>query len=106
MNKGRKTTKEERAEIVAFCIANGKDYALTTEKYNISYQQIYSWVRKYEANGLDGLSDKRGKNKPVEEMSEAERFKLEKKLLEAKIKDLEMENAILKKLKELERKWY
>ena len=38
-------------------------------------------------------------------MSEAERLKLEKKLLEAKIKDLEIENAILKKLKELERKW-
>jgi transposase len=81
------------------------DYALATEKYNISYQQIYSWVRKYEANGLNGLLDKRGRTKPLEEMSEAERLKLEKKLLEAKIKDLEIENAILKKLKELERKW-
>ena len=31
MNKGRKTTQEERAEIVAFCIENGKDYALAMQ---------------------------------------------------------------------------
>ena len=37
MNKGRKTTQEERAEIVAFCIENNKNYTLTVEKYNISY---------------------------------------------------------------------
>lgn len=44
MNKERKTTQEERAEIVAFCIENGKDYRLAMEKYSVSYQQIYSWV--------------------------------------------------------------
>jgi len=37
MNKGRKTTQEERAQIVAFCIENGKDYGLTMEKYGVSY---------------------------------------------------------------------
>ncbi len=36
MNKGRKTTLEERTEIVAFCIANGKDYGSTAEKYGVS----------------------------------------------------------------------
>ena len=46
MNKGRKTTQEERVEIVAFCIEHGKDYGLAMEKYGVSYQQIYSWVRK------------------------------------------------------------
>jgi len=46
MNKGRKTTREERAEIVAFCIENNKNYTLTVEKYNISYQQIYSGLVK------------------------------------------------------------
>ena len=44
MTKGRKTTQEERAEIVAFCIEHGKDYGLTVETYRVSYQQIYSWV--------------------------------------------------------------
>ena len=31
MTKGRKTTQEERAEIVAFCIEHNKDYGLTVE---------------------------------------------------------------------------
>ena len=32
MNKGRKNTQEESAEIVAFCIENGKKYGLVMEK--------------------------------------------------------------------------
>ena len=31
MTKGRKTTQEERAQIVAFCIKHGTNYALTVE---------------------------------------------------------------------------
>ena len=42
MIKGRKTTQEERTEIVAFCIEHGKDYGLTVETYDVSYQQVYS----------------------------------------------------------------
>lgn len=37
MTKGRKTTQQERAEIVAFCIEHGKNYVLTGETYNVSY---------------------------------------------------------------------
>lgn len=105
MNKGRKTTQEERAEIVAFCIENGKNYGLAMEKYGVSYQQIYSWVRKYEEKGVEGLTDRRGKAKPEDELTEADRLRMENKILQAKIKDQEMEIAILKKLKELERGW-
>ena len=102
MNKGRKTTQEERAEIVAFCIENGKDYGLTIEKYGVSYQQIYSWVRKYEERGVKGLSDRRGKSKPEDELTESDRLRMENKILQAKIKDQEMEIKLLKKLRELE----
>ncbi|OOM76175.1 helix-turn-helix domain-containing protein [Clostridium sp. BL-8] len=42
MNKGRKTTYEERMEIVSFCIANADDYKLAADKFNVSYQQVYS----------------------------------------------------------------
>ena len=101
-NKGRKTTQEERAEIVAFCIENGKDYGLAMEKYGVSYQQIYSWVRKYEAKGVDGLTDRRGKAKPKDELTEADRLRMENKILQAKLKDMEMENKLLKKLRELQ----
>ena len=101
MTKGRKTTQEERAQIVAFCIEHGKDYALTVETYQVSYQQIYSWVRKYDAAGVDGLVDRRGKTKPKDELTEAERLRQENRMLQAKLKDKEMEIALLKKLREL-----
>ena len=51
MTKGRKTTQAERAEIVAFCIEHNKDYGLTVETYNVSYQQVYAWVREHEEGG-------------------------------------------------------
>ena len=101
MTKGRKTTQEERAQIVAFCIEHGKDYGLTVETYKVSYQQIYSWVRKYEACGVDGLVDRRGKAKPEDELTEAERLRQENRMLQAMLKDKEMEIALLKKLREL-----
>ena len=96
MTKGRKTTKEERAEIVAFCIGHGKDYGLTVQTYKVSYQQIYSWVKKYEQKGAEGLVDRRGKAKPEDELSEADRLRMENKILLAKLKDREMEIALLK----------
>ena len=101
MTKGRKTTQEERTEIVAFCIEHGKDYGLTVETYRVSYQQIYAWVKKYEEKGVKGLTDRRGKTKPENELTEEERLRQENKILQAKIKDQEMEIALLKKLREL-----
>lgn len=101
MTKGRKTTQGERAEIVAFCIEHGKDYGLTVETYKVSYQQIYAWVRKYEEKGVKGLTDRRGKAKPENELTEEDRLRQENKILQAKIKDQEMEIALLKKLREL-----
>ena len=101
MTKGRKTTQEERAEIVAYCIEHGKDYGLTVETYKVSYQQIYAWVKKYEEKGIIGLIDRRGKAKPESELTEEERLRQENKILQAKIKDQEMEIALLKKLREL-----
>ena len=101
MTKGRKTTQEERAEIVAFCIEHNYDYGLTVETYNVSYQQVYAWVRKYEEGGVDKLRDNRGRTKPVEEMTEVEKLKAEMKILEAKNRQLEIENEFIKKLQEL-----
>ena len=102
MTKGRKTTQQERAEIVAFCIEHGKDYPLTIQTYGVSYQQIYLWVRKYEEKGVDGLADGRGRTKPESEMTEIEKLRAENRILQAKNLDLEIENAFIKKFKELE----
>ena len=105
MTKARKTTFEERVEIVQFCIANGKNYGLTMDKFNVSYQQIYLWVRKYEEKGVDGLVDRRGKSKPENELTELDRLKAENKMLAAKNQELQMEIDVIKKLKEVERRY-
>ena len=105
MTKARKTTFEERIEIVQFCIANGKNYGLTMDKFNVSYQQIYLWVRKYEEKGVDGLVDRRGKSKPENELTQLDRLKAENKMLAAKNQELQMEIDVIKKLKEVERRY-
>jgi transposase len=104
MTKGRATTLEERIEIVTYCIEQGKDYGAAIERYRVSYQQIYSWVRKYEQSGVSGLADKRGKRKKPEGMTEVERLRAENRLLQAENKRKEMEIALLKKLQEVERR--
>ena len=105
MTKGRGTTLQERIEIVSHCISNNKDYGKTIEQYGISYQQIYSWVRKYEKDGSDGLADRRGKRKDEASMTEVERLRAQLKLKEAENYRLQMENELLKKLEALERGW-
>lgn len=105
MTRGRGTTIQERIEIVSHCIANNKDYGKTIEQYGVSYQQIYSWVRKYEKGGPDGLADRRGKRKDEASMTEAERLRAQLKLKEAENLRLLMENELLKKLEALERGW-
>lgn len=104
MVKGRKTTLEERIEIVQDCISNRRDYGQVIEKHKVSYQQVYAWVRKYEEHGIDGLADRRGKRRDPSDMTEMEKLRAELKLMEAKLKRAEIENELLKKVEEIERR--
>jgi transposase len=104
MTRGRKTTYEERVKIVSFCIENNDDYQLASEKYQVSYQQVYSWTVKYKQRGTEALVDRRGKKKGSEELTEPEKLAAQVRLLEAENKRLQMENGFLKKLKEVERR--
>lgn len=102
MAKSRKTTKDERIEIVNYCLDNNKDYKGTAIKYGVNYAQVYSWVNKFKELGPEGLSDGRGRKKPESELTDLEKLKLENERLQAKNKYLEMENEALKKLEEVE----
>ena len=104
MAKARKTTYEERVEIVNDCLEHELNYKETAVKYGVNYAQVYTWVKKYKANGEEGLSDKRGCKKTETEMTVEEKLRHELKKSEAKRKYLEMENAALKKLEEIERR--
>ena len=93
--KGRKTSYEKQVEMVTYCIKYGMDYTQAAEKYQVSYQQIYQWTRKYPSNGVERLIDKRGKRKPETEMSELEKLCAENKLLQAKKLRTQLEVAII-----------
>ena len=103
-NKPRKTTQDERLRIVEHCIANENNYAMTAKEFNCSYGQVYSWVKKYEVQGIDGLYDRRGRNKPTDELTELERLQAENRLLRAQAKQQQMEIDFLKKLDAVERR--
>lgn len=104
MTKGRVTTWQERIDIVLYCLSNGEDYTKAASHFHVSYQQVYSWVKKYEAGGEEALRDGRGRTKAPEELTEADRHKLAMQKLEYENARLRAENAFLKKLEELERR--
>lgn len=102
----RKTTLEERIEIVNYCLEHDKDYKGTAELFDVSYMQVYQWVRKYLASGETGLADRRGQHKTEEQLTETEKLQRKVKILERQLREKEMENELLKKVQEIERRRY
>ena len=99
----RKTTLEERKEIVRYCIENGQDYKSTAQKYDVSYSQVYSWVRKFKTKAEVGLEDRRGHHKDDDEVSELERLRRENNRLKQQLREKDMLYELLKKVEEFER---
>ena len=93
----------ELKEIVDYCINHNRDYKGTASIYNVSYSQVYSWVKKYDVQGDDGLTDRRGRHKTDEEVNELERLRRENIRLKRQLQEKDMLNELLKKVQELER---
>ena len=105
MTTSRRTTKEERIQIVKDCLANGGNYGETAIKHNVSYQQVYGWVKRYKELGDAGLEDRRGRRKADQKpRSEIEKLQIENERLKHELYMMKMERDLLKKVKELERK--
>ena len=105
MTKGRETTQTERIAIAQACVANGKNYGEVAVRYNVSYQQARSWTLKYIEGGEAALEDRRGhRKKDQQPRTELEQAQIEIEHLKHKMKMLEMENRLLKKLEEIERR--
>ena len=105
MKQGRETTQEERIAIAKDCLENGSNYGETAIKYNVSYQQVYTWVKKFSELGEAGLEDRRGKRTASQEpRSELEEMKVKMAKLEHELYMAKMERDLLKKLDEIERR--
>ena len=99
----RNTTIKERKEIVEYCIDHNRDYKGTASIYDVSYSQVYSWVKKYDTKGEEGLTDKRGQRKADDEVDELERLRRENLRLKRQLEEQDMVVELLKKVKEFER---
>ena len=75
------------------------------ELQEVSRSQARTWTLKYRETGESGLEDRRGKRKHEQEpRSEQEQMQIRIAQLEHQLYIAEMENHLLKKLKEVERR--
>ena len=105
MKEARPTTVEERIQIARDCIANGGNYGETALKFNVSYQQVYQWVKKFKEKGNAGLEDRRGKRlKDQTPRTREEELEIEIAKLKHELYMTKMERDVLKKLDEIVRR--
>jgi transposase-like protein len=107
--KSRKTTFEERLEIVKWVIENDMSYKDAADKYSITYALVYKWTRAYIDKGPEALKYQKRGPKPKSEidesnLTEVEKLKLELEKEKALRKRREFEIEVLKKKEEFEKK--
>ena len=98
--KSRKTTLEERLEIVNYVLTNNNDYKGAADKYSVPYANVYNWVKKYNESGEDGLSDSRGRPSskgPKHELTDIEKKDIEIEKLKKELERSKMVIEVLKK---------
>lgn len=100
----RKTTFEERIEIVEYVTKDDHSYTQAAEHFHVSYQQARSWVIKAQKGGYEALVDNRGHHKDQAELTETDKLKLRVRQLESQLKDQALVAAYVKKLQELQHK--
>ena len=85
--KGRRTTFEERKEIVHYCLVHDKNYKETAKAYSLPYSRVYTMVNAYIKFGEEGIMDAKTK-KESKSLTEVERLQRENERLK---KELELE---------------
>lgn len=107
--KSRKTTYEERLEIVKWVIENNLNYKAAAEKYAVKYAAIYQWVRKYKTDNEASLEyKKRGpKVKTIideSKLDDVEKLKIELERERILRQQAEFRLELFKKKEEFEKK--
>ena len=93
----------KKIEIVKWCLDHDRNIVLTAAHFKGNYAQIYQWVKKYELNGENGLTDKRGKHKKEEDLTEIEILK--RKLKQSEAEKEESVGPPSKRLRFLPKPW-
>jgi len=100
----RKTTLEERIEVVEYITKQKHSYREAAEHYDVSYQQVRLWVLKSKEGGHEALKDRRGQRKTQRELTELDKANLRIKQLEREVADKELLEKFVKKFQELQHK--
>lgn len=87
MAKGTRFNKEYKQEMVRLVTEAGKKPAEVAENIGVTATTVRNWVKQFTVHGYEAFPGK-GKLHPADE---------EARNMEKKIRDLEEENAILKK---------
>lgn len=90
MSKEKKRyTKAEKLEIVKMFIDNGESAKSLSDRFGVSENSIYNWIKAFKRNPKTAFPGKGNK-----EMTESEK---EIALLKKELKESQIENEILKK---------
>lgn len=97
MGKNNMRTPKEKEKILKEFYLGKIGRNEICRKYSISTQNLSSWRRKYEKDGLKGLKSNTGKSKSGNKGICLKKGKTVEENLKLKIMKLEIENARLKK---------
>lgn len=87
------------------CVGKKSESRSNNELQEVSRSQARTWTLKYRETGESGLEDRRGKRKHEQEpRSKLEQMQIRIARLEHQLYIAEMENHLLKKLKEVEKR--
>lgn len=101
---GRKVSYDEKIKIVQWVLDHGNNYQVAAKEFDVSYNRVYDWVRKYQATSdWEVLKDHRGKKPRLkgDNLTREEQLEEENRQLKARLRRLEVEQAFAKKLKEI-----
>ena len=87
----QKVNKEERIEIIKYCLEHDMDYKITAKLFETTYANVFNWVKKYKEKGEDGLGDKRGCRKDDEKVDEVTLLKRQLKQKEYELEMVQLE---------------
>lgn len=100
----RKTTWEERIQVVEYITIHKHSYGEAAEHYQVSYQQARLWVLKAKDDGYEALKDNRGHRKPKQELTDLDKANLRIRQLEGQVADMKLLEDFVKKYQELQHK--